>query len=149
MLAEEMAALASSGGTALVTAMVTDGWEGVRARFARLLGRGDAEESETAAARLERSRGKLAASSGTELEHVRANEEIAWRTRLEDLLENYPGAEEELRALIAEAQAQTIGSVGQVEQHAIAFDQAQQAIQGHGVQQVYFGGQRGSGDSQK
>jgi hypothetical protein len=130
--------------------MVTDGWEGVRARFARLLGRGNAKESEKVAARLERSRWVLAASSSTELERVRANEEIAWRTRLEDLLENHPGAEEEeLRALIAEAQAQTIGSVGQVEQHAIAFDQAQQAVQGHGVQKVYFGGQHGSGNSKK
>jgi hypothetical protein len=30
-----------------------------------------------------------------------------------------------------------------VQQHAAAFDQAQQAVLGHGVQNVTFGGQRG------
>jgi hypothetical protein len=37
-----------------------DGWEGVKARFARLLGRGDAKEVERAAARLEECRALLA-----------------------------------------------------------------------------------------
>jgi hypothetical protein len=38
MLTEALTARAATGGTALVTAMVTDGWEGVKARFARVLG---------------------------------------------------------------------------------------------------------------
>lgn len=149
MLAEELAALASTGGAALVTAMVTDGWEAVRARFARLLGRGNAKESETVEARLELSRKALAAATGAEHERMRADQEIAWRTRLEDLLENDPGAQEELRALVADVQAQVVGSAGRVEQHAAAFDQAQQAVQGHGVQNVNFGGQHGPGSSQR
>ena len=60
MLSEALTALASTGGTALITAMVTDGWEGVRTRFARLLARGDTADTETVAARLERSRTLLA-----------------------------------------------------------------------------------------
>jgi hypothetical protein len=36
-------------------------------------------------------------------------------------------------------------SAGPVVQHAAAFDQAQQAVQGHGVQNVTFGGQREPG----
>lgn len=145
MLTEALTALASSGGTALVTAMVTDGWEGVRARFARLFGRGDAGQAEAAAGRLEQSRAVLAGLSGLDLERARAEQEVIWRTRLGDLLEQDPAAEPELRALIVEVQALVIGSAGRVEQHAAAFDQAQQAVQGHGVQNVTFGGQSGSG----
>jgi hypothetical protein len=147
MLAEALAALASTGSTALVTAMVTDGWEGVRSRFARLLGRGNAKETEAAAARLEQSRAGLAGLAGPGLERAQGEQEIAWRTRLADLLERDPGAAGELRALVAEVQAQVAGSAGRVEQHAAAFDQAQQAVQGHGVQNITFGGQGGPGAS--
>jgi hypothetical protein len=147
MLTEALAALASTGGSALVTAMVTDSWEGVRARFARLFGRGDAKQAEAAAGRLEQSRTVLARLSGPNLERARAEQEIVWRTRLGDLLEQDPSAEQELRTVVAEVQAQVVGSAGRVEQHAAAFDQAQQAVQGYGVQNVTFGGQGGPGAS--
>ncbi len=140
MLTEALIVLASTGGSALVTAMVTDGWEGVKARFARLFGRGDAKQAEVAAGRLEQSRAVLAGLSGPGLERERAEQEVVWRTRLGDLLEHDPSAEQELRTLVAEVQAQVVGSAGRVEQHAAAFDQAQQAVQGHGVQNVTFGG---------
>lgn len=145
MLAEALTALASTGGTALVTAMVTDGWEGVRGRVARLLGRGDAKQAEIAASKLEQSRAALAGLSGAELERAAAEQQVVWRTRLADLLEEDPGAERELRELVAEIQVQTGGSAGTVVQHAVAYDQAQQAVLGHGVQNVNFGGQGGSG----
>ena len=90
MLTEALTALASTGGSALVTAMVTDSWEGVRARFARLFGRGDAKQAEAAAGRLEQSRAVLARLSGADLERARAEQEIIWRTRLGDLLEQDP-----------------------------------------------------------
>jgi hypothetical protein len=147
MLTEALAGLASAGGTALVTAMVADGWEGVKARFARLLGRGDAGQAEAAAGRLEESRAALTGLSGPGLERARGEQEIVWRTRLEDLLGDDPAAERELRVLVAEVQALVAGSAGRVEQHAAAFDQAQQAVQGHGVQNVTFGGQHGPGSS--
>src|SRR5580693_2560045 len=114
MLTEALTALASAGGTALVTAMVTDGWEGVRARFARLFGRGDARQAEAAAGRLEQSRAALAELSGPDLERARAEQEVIWRTRLGDLLEQDPTAEQELRALVAEVHAQVIASAGRV-----------------------------------
>jgi hypothetical protein len=149
VLSEALAALASTGGTALITAMVTDGWEGVRTRFARLLGRGDTAETETVAARLEQSKALLATLSGGELERARAEQAIAWRTRLEDLLEHDPAAAGTLRTLVAEIKAQAVESRGRVEQHATAHDQAQQVVQGHGVQNVSFGAQRGSDASQR
>jgi hypothetical protein len=142
MLAEALIALASTGGTALVTAMVTDSWEGIRTKAARLFGRGDKKEGEAALARLEQSRAALAAASGPDLERTKMEQEIIWRTRLADLLERDPGAEPELRGLVTEIQ-QTIGSTGDVKQTVTGYDQAQQAVLGHGVQNVTFGDQRG------
>ncbi len=149
MLPEALTALASVGGSALVTALVTDGWEGVKSRFARLLGRGDVKKTEAATASLEQSRVVLAGLSGPALEQARGEQEIVWRTRLGDLLEQDPSVESELRSLVAEVQAQVIGSAGRVEQHAAAFDYAQQAVQGHGVQNVTFGGQGGPDPSKR
>jgi len=143
MLAEALMALASTGGTALVTAMVTDSWEGIRTKAARLFGRGDKKEAEAALARLEQSRAALTAASGPELERAKMKQEIIWQTRLADLLERDPGAEPELRGLITEIQ-QAVGSTGDVTQNVTGYDQAQQAVQGHGVQNVTFGDQRGS-----
>ena len=115
MLTDALAGLASSGGTALVTAMATDGWKDLKPRFARLLGRGKAKRTEIAAARLEQSRTVLAWLSGPALARARAEQEIIWRTRLGDMLEEHPGTEKVLRSLVAEVQAQLVGSVGPVQ----------------------------------
>ncbi|MBO0883329.1 MAG: hypothetical protein J2P17_23935, partial [Mycobacterium sp.] len=98
MLAEALAALASAGGTAVVSAMATDGWAAVRTRTARLFGRGDATREAAAAKRLERVRAELDKLSGAELAQARAQQEAAWATRLADLLEEQPESESELRA---------------------------------------------------
>ena len=140
MLGEEAARLAAAGSAALVTAMVADGWEGIKARLARLLGREDAKEAQATAARLDESQAMLAVLSGTELQRARAEQEFAWRIRLGDLLERQPEAEHELRALVGEMQAQSGGSVGRVEQYVTGSDRAQQAVQGHGIQVNTFGG---------
>lgn len=141
MVVEALAVLAATAGTALVNAMVTDGWGGIRKRFARLLGRGNDQDVEAAAARLEKSRGMLSGLSGADLERAQAEQAVVWRTRLGDLLEDHPEVEGELRGLVAEVQAHVIGSAGSVRQQVAGFDQAQQAVQGHGVQHNVFGGQ--------
>jgi hypothetical protein len=141
MVVETLAVLAATAGTALVNAMVTDGWQGIRKRFARLLGRGNDQEVEAAAARLEKSRAMLSGFSGADLERAQAEQAVVWRTRLGDLLEDHPEVQGELRSLVAEVQAQVIGSAGSVRQQVTGFDQAQQAVQGHGVQHNVFGGQ--------
>jgi hypothetical protein len=149
MLAETLATLASTGGTALVTAMVTDSWEALRSKFARLLGRGDARAEAAMLARLDESRTALASAAAVgDSERIRPELEAAWRIRLEDLLERDSEVAEELCALVAEAQA--AGAVaGRVEVHAAAFGQAQQAVQGQGVQNVTFSGQHGPSGSQR
>jgi hypothetical protein len=149
MLGEALASLASTGGSALVTAMVTDAWEDLKTRFARMFGQGKAKETEAAAAQLEQSRAALAGLSGPDLERARAEQQLVWRTRLGGVLEQDPGAERELRALVSEVQAQVIRSAGYVQQYAAAHDQAQQAVQGHGVQNVTFGRQNGADTSRQ
>ncbi len=140
MLTEALAALTMAGGNALVSAMVTDGWEGVKARFARLLGGSDPKANATAAAQLEESRSVLVGQCG-DLQKAEAEQKAVWRTRLGDLLEEHPQAAGELRALLVEVEALVIGSAGRVEQHVTGFDQAQQAVLGTGIQNVNFGGQ--------
>jgi hypothetical protein len=80
----------------------------------------------------------LAGLAGPGLEAARAGQEAAWRARLGGLLEADPAVEGELRALVAEVGALAAG--GAVVQHAAAYDRARQAVLGHGVQNVTFGG---------
>jgi hypothetical protein len=72
--------------------MVTDGWEAVRTRVARLLGRGDAERERAAAAEFDHSKESLAGQEPGTAELVRPAQEEAWRARLVALLEHDLGA---------------------------------------------------------
>jgi hypothetical protein len=144
VLGEALAALASMGSTALVTAMVTDAWEDVRASFARWLGRGDKAKVAAASARLDRSRNELVATPKAALERTQAEAVVAWRARFEDLLEADPEAADELRKIIVELSAHDIGTHSRVDQHVVVRDGAQAAVQGQGVQYNSFGGQYGS-----
>jgi len=140
MLGEALMTLAATGGNAVIAAMATDSWEAFKGRIAKVFGRGTPELADATAARLDQSRAALEGLSGPDLDGVRAEQEIVWRTRLEDLLEQHPEAADELRALVAEVKT---GSTGMVQQRAEAYDQAQQAVLGHGTQIVNFGGQHG------
>ncbi len=139
MLSEALAALASSGATALVTAMVTEGWESVRMRVGHFLGRGQQEHVAAMLRELDESRESLAGRSGAELEVALSELASAWQMRLADLLDRDRDAQSELRSLVTELAARRTSAVGQLEQHAAAFDHAQQAVQGQGVQNVTFG----------
>lgn len=143
MLAEALTALAATGGNAVVTAMATDTWEGVRHKIAKLFGRGEAKETDAALEKLEQSRAVLAGlPAGPDLDRARTQQEIVWQTRLADLLERHPDAEQELRGIVTEIQAGSV-SAGQVRQTVTAHDQAQVAVQGHGSQTNTFGGAGG------
>ncbi|MFJ1754965.1 hypothetical protein [Kitasatospora sp. NPDC088134] len=110
-------ALATAGGTAVVQAAGTQAWEGLRARVARLLGRGDAERERVELERLERTADALDASggAGAGAERVRLRQETSWQTRFEDLLEGADGADREriaaeLRALVREQGAGAVSA---------------------------------------
>ncbi|MEV3993835.1 hypothetical protein AB0J57_33640 [Streptomyces sp. NPDC049837] len=90
--------LAAAGSAALVNAASTDLWQSARDRFALLLGRGDAHRTEAAARRLDALR-HIAQEPANARDLAEARR--AWRLRLQDLLEEHPGAADELRSAIA------------------------------------------------
>jgi hypothetical protein len=96
-------ALAATAAAALVQAMVTDGWEGVRHQIASLFGRGEPDAA--IERRLDSARNELTATAPGERETVRAALAAQWETRLGDLLADHPGAASELAALVREMRA--------------------------------------------
>jgi len=116
MLAEELAALAVLAGNTVVTAATTDVWEAAKRGFARLLGRGDPDRTKAAERRLAETREQLSVAD-TDLESAL---QAQWATRLADLLEEDPGAESELRALIEEVRAALPGGMVSAADHSIA-----------------------------
>jgi hypothetical protein len=117
---EALVALAALAGNTVVAAAATDAWEAVRQKFARLLGRGDPKREQLADQRLEETRQQLAGVSGQELERAQAGLGKLWQVRLADLLEEEPGAEAELRALVEEVQAWLPTGVVSAAAHAVA-----------------------------
>jgi hypothetical protein len=99
----DAATLAALAGNALVTAAVTDVWEDVRHKIARLFGRGQPDSQ--IERRLDATREQLAATDPDELEGAQVIQAAQWTTRFGDLLADHPEADAELRALVAEIQA--------------------------------------------
>ncbi len=93
-------ALAAMAAAALVQAMVTDGWEGVRRKVARVFGRGQPDVA--IERRLDVTRDRLTAATPDDLETVQAALATQWETRFADLLADHPDAEAELAALVKE-----------------------------------------------
>src|SRR5215472_12377013 len=117
-LAEALVALAALAGNTVVTAAVTDAWESARKGFARLLGRGDPGKTKLAEERLAQTHDQLAQSTGADLEQTRTALEAQWVTRLTDLLEEDPGVEADLRALVQEIQARLPSGMVSAADHA-------------------------------
>jgi hypothetical protein len=93
--------LAQFAGRTVVSAAVTDAWESVRGRFAHLLGRGDARRIERSERWLAQTYDQLlTAAPGAELELAREAAAERWGNRFADLLDEDPGIEAELRALV-------------------------------------------------
>jgi hypothetical protein len=120
MLAETLTALAALAGNTVVTAATTDAWDAARRGFARLLGRGDPKQEQLAEQRLADTREQLTGAQGQDLEQARAALAERWATRLADLLEEDPGAEADLRAVVQQVQAALpVGAVSAAD-HAVA-----------------------------
>src|SRR5262245_36548313 len=102
---EALIALAALAGNALVAAATTDAWEAARRKFARLLGRGDANKEQLADKRLEETRQQLVKVTGQDMDQARVDLARAWQVRMADLLEEDPGVEAELRAVVEEVLA--------------------------------------------
>jgi len=120
MPGEVLMALAQWAGQTVAAAAVTDVWESARRKFARLLGRGDPKQEQLAEQRLEETRQQLTRVAGAASEQARAALAERWAGRLADLLEEDPGVEADLRALVQEIQATLPAGMVSAADHAIA-----------------------------
>lgn len=93
-------ALAALAGNTVVAAAVTDAFEGLRAKVARVFGRGNPDPG--IQRRLDETRRQLSAATPGELEGTQADQGRRWETRFADLLADHPEAAGELRVLLAE-----------------------------------------------
>jgi len=117
-------ALAQFAGQTVAQAAITDVWEAVRGRFARLLGRGDARKSQVAEQWLAQTHQQLAAAAkGSGLEQAREAQAERWAGRFADLLDEDPGVEAELRALVEEVAAQLPATAVSAVDHSVAAGQ--------------------------
>jgi hypothetical protein len=114
-------ALAQFAGQTVAAAAVTDVWEAVRGRIARLLGRDDARKTEAAERWLAQTRQHLgAAAPGSGLEQAQKTAAERWAGRFADLLDEDPGLEAELRALVDAIAARLPAGAVAAADHAIA-----------------------------
>ena len=120
MLAEGLMALASLAGNTVVAAATTDAWGAARRKFAQLLGRGNSRQTELAQQRLAETHDQLSGTADAELEQARVALAERWAGRLADLLEEDPGIEADLRALVQEIQAQLPAGMVSAADHAVA-----------------------------
>lgn len=120
MPGDVLVALAQFAGQTVAGAAVTDVWEAVRGRFARLLGRGDARRTQVADQWLAQTRQQLTAAAGAELAQAREAAAERWVSRFADLLDEDPGVEEELRALVQEVAAQLPAAAVSAADHSVA-----------------------------
>jgi hypothetical protein len=119
MSGDMVMALAQFAGQTVAAAAITDVWESVRGRFARLLGRGDARKTQVVEKWLAQTREQLAAA-GRDTEKAREAQAQRWAIRFSDLLDEAPGLEAELRALVAEVAAQLPTGTVSATDHSLA-----------------------------
>jgi len=120
MPGEVLMALAQFAGQTVAAAAVTDAWEAVRGKFARLLGRGDARKTEVAARWLTQTHEQLTMVASAELEPARSAQVERWAGRFADLLDEDPDVEAELRALVEEIAAQLPAGAVSAADHSVA-----------------------------
>ena len=106
----DVGALAALAGNSLVTAVVTDAWEGVRHKIAAWFGRGEPDPKTLE--RLDRTRAELAAVAPGEVERVGQDLAREWADRFKDLIADYPDAAGELDGLVQQIQASTAAASG-------------------------------------
>jgi hypothetical protein len=120
MLAEGLIALAQFAGQTVAAAAITDVWESARHKFAKLLGRGNPKKTQVAERWLAETHERLAAAAAADLEPVRAAQAQRWEGRFADLLDEDPGVEADLRALVEEIQATLPASAVSAADHSVA-----------------------------
>ena len=105
MLGESLLALATLAGRTVVDTAATDRWETAERGYAKLLGQGNARQTQLAEQWLEETREQLTDGAGADMELICTALAARWAGRWADLLEENPDAEADLRALVQEIQA--------------------------------------------
>ncbi|MFD6322450.1 hypothetical protein ACFWOL_06095 [Streptomyces sp. NPDC058442] len=119
----EVALLAQSAGTTVVTLMATDAWHHVRDGITQLWRRTQPERAETVAAELETGREDVLAAAAADDQETLDELRLQWQGMVRQLLVARPAAVEELRALLGRLDPG--GSTApQITQHATASGQA-------------------------
>jgi hypothetical protein len=120
----ELAALASTAGTTVVTLLATEGWERARDGIAALWRRVRPDRAETVAAELEAGREDLLAARSAGDDDAEGELRAEWQGRVRRLLREQPGVAEELRSLLDELAPDAGTSAPAVTQHATASGRA-------------------------
>jgi hypothetical protein len=117
----EIAALAGTAGTTLVSLLATEAWESAREGFAGLWSRVRPERAEAVSAELEATRDDLLTARAGDDQDTEAELSAEWQGRVRRLLTAHPGAADELRRVLAElAESTPQVAAPTVTQHATA-----------------------------
>lgn len=119
----EIAALATSAGTTVVTLMATDAWHRTRDGIVSLWRRAHPERAESIAAELDATREDLLAARTSGDDGVASELQTEWQGRVRRLLASRPEAARELRALLDEIEPRPVTEPA-VAQHATASGRA-------------------------
>jgi hypothetical protein len=119
MSGDVLVTLAQFAGQTVAAAAITDVWEAVRGRFARLLGRGDTHKAEIAERWLAQTREQLTAA-GANARQLQGAAAERWAGRFADLLDEDPSLERELRALAEEVAARLPAGSASAYGHSVA-----------------------------
>src|SRR5580692_7263927 len=120
MLAESRLTLAALAGRVVVDAAAADGWEAAERGCAKVLGHGNATQTQVAEQWLAETREQLTAEAGADMELLRTALAVRWAGRLADLLKDHPDAEAGLRALVIDIQATLIAGKPSVPDHPVS-----------------------------
>ncbi|MGW5419062.1 hypothetical protein [Streptomyces sp. NPDC003943] len=147
----ELVALATTGATALVQQMVSDGWERARTRIAAFFAARSGADEEAVGAELEAARDELirAEQSGDEetAHEARTEAHVEWRARMRRSLLADPESARELQEILDELAgderrpAEPAATVTNVISGGV---QHGSVIQSHTIQNLRIGGQDGS-----
>lgn len=119
----EIAALASTAGTTLVTLLTTESWQGIRDRLVSLWQRARPDRAPAIADELDAAREELLGAQATGDPEAEAEVGAEWQGRIRRLLTAHPELAAELRMALAEL-APDSAVTPAVTQHATASGQA-------------------------
>jgi tetratricopeptide repeat protein len=104
-LGGSLVTLAALAGRTVVDAAAADEWETAQRRFARILGRGDAEQTRLVELHLKETHEKLIGAVEKDVGLVRTALGVGWTAWLLNFLEENPGTEADLQTLVQEIQS--------------------------------------------